>query len=104
MKCQGNFIFKTLTHRNAGVFKASEGAEINYPSAYILKVDEIMSNGDINERKFKIDDKKSSIINILKGLKPYQEIVIDFEITLYTSRVTLDVVEVEADTIEHEEY
>lgn len=104
MKCQGNFIFKTLTHRNAGVFKDSEGAEINYPSAYILKVDEIMNNGDINERKFKIDDKKNSIINILKGLKPYQEIVIDFEITLYTSRVTLEVVEVEADTIEREEY
>lgn len=95
MKCQGNFIFKTLTHRNAGVFKDSEGNEINYPSAYILKVDELMSNGDINERKFKIDDKETSIINSLKTLKAYQEIVIDFEVTLYTSRVTLDIVDIE---------
>lgn len=95
MKCQGSFIFKTLTHRNAGVFKDSEGNEINYPSAYILKVDELMSNGDINERKFKIDDKETSIINSLKTLKAYQEIVIDFEVTLYTSRVTLDIVDIE---------
>lgn len=95
MKCQGNFIFKTLTHRNAGVFKDSEGNEINYPSAYILKVDELMSNGDINERKFKIDDKETSIINGLKTLKAYQEIIINFEVTLYTSRVTLDIVDIE---------
>ncbi len=97
MKCQGNFIFKTLTHRNAGVFKNNEGVDIDYPSAYILKVDEIMSNGDINERKFKIDDKKTSVINVLKTLEPYQKIVIDFEISLYTSRVTLEVVDVEYD-------
>lgn len=95
MKCQGNFIFKTLTHRNAGVFKDSEGNEINYPSAYILKVDELMSNGDINERKFKIDDKETAIINGLKTLKAYQEIVINFEVTLYASRVTLDIVDIE---------
>lgn len=95
MKCQGNFIFKTLTHRNAGVFKDSEGNEINYPSAYILKVDELMSNGDINERKFKIDDKETAIINGLKTLKAYQEIVINFEVTLYSSRVTLDIVDIE---------
>lgn len=95
MKCQGNFIFKTLTHRKAGVFKDSEGNEINYPSAYILKVDELMSNGDINERKFKIDDKETAIINGLKTLKAYQEIVINFEVTLYASRVTLDIVDIE---------
>lgn len=95
MKCQGNFKFKTLTHRNAGVFKDSEGNEINYPSAYILKVDELMSNGDINERKFKIDDKETAIINGLKTLKAYQEIVINFEVTLYASRVTLDIVDIE---------
>ena len=74
MKCQGNFIFKTLTHRNA---------------------DELMSNGDINERKFKIDDKETAIINGLKTLKAYQEIVINFEVTLYASRVTLDIVDIE---------
>jgi hypothetical protein len=95
MKCQGSFIFKTLTHRNAGVFKDSEGNEINYPSAYILKVDELMSNGDINERKFKIDDKETAIINGLKTLKAYQEIVINFEVTLYASRVILDIVDIE---------
>ena len=37
MKCQGNFVFKTLTHRTAGVFKDSEGNDVQYPSAYILK-------------------------------------------------------------------
>ena len=54
MKCQGNFVFKTLTHRSGGTFKNADGTDVTYPSAYILKVDENLENGEINEHKFKI--------------------------------------------------
>lgn len=94
MKCQGNFVFKTLTHRQGGTFKNSEGNEVNYPSAYILKVDETLSNGEINEHKFKIDEKNTLLVNVLKDYKAYQELVLEFEVTLYTNRIGFEVVNV----------
>lgn len=94
MKCQGNFVFKTLTHRASGVFKDAEGNEVSYPAAYILKVDELSSSEDINERKFKIDEKNLALINDLKTFKPYQKIMLDFEVTLFTNRIGLEVVKV----------
>ena len=94
MKCQGNFVFKTLTHRQGGTFKNSEGNEVNYPSAYILKVDETLSNGEINEHKFKIDEKNTLLVNVLKDYKEYQELVLEFEVTLYTNRIGFEVVNV----------
>ena len=94
MRCQGNFVFKTLTHRQGGTFKNSEGNEVNYPSAYILKVDETLSNGEINEHKFKIDEKNTLLVNVLKDYKAYQELVLEFEVTLYTNRIGFEVVNV----------
>ena len=41
MKCKGSFVFKSISHRDAGVFKNDKGEDVKYPSAYILKVDEI---------------------------------------------------------------
>lgn len=94
MKCQGNFVFKTLTHRQGGTFKNSEGNDVNYPSAYILKVDETLPNGEINEHKFKIDEKNTLLVNVLKDYKAYQELVLEFEVTLYTNRIGFEVVNV----------
>lgn len=94
MKCQGNFVFKTLTHRQGGTFKNADGNDITYPSAYILKVDENLENGEINEHKFKIEENNTMLLNILKGLEAYQKIIIEFEVTLYTSRISLEVVNV----------
>ena len=97
MKCQGNFIFKTLTHRAAGTFKNTDGVDVNYPSAYVLKVDEVSENGDINERKFKIDEKNTILVNTLKSLESYQKIELIFEVTLFTSRVSLELVDISID-------
>lgn len=97
MKCNGNFVFKSLTFRNAGIFKNSEGVDVNFPSAYILKVDEILESGDINERKFKINDTNTMLVNALKRLQPYQKIILDFNLTLYTNRITLEVENVSID-------
>lgn len=94
MKCQGNFVFKTLTHREGGIFKNTDGNEVKYPSAYILKVDENLSNGEINEHKFKIAENNTMLLNILKDLQAYQKIVIEFDVTLFTNRIGLEVVNV----------
>lgn len=94
MKCQGNFVFKTLTHRQGGIFKNSEGVDVQYPSAYILKVDETLENGEINEHKFKIDEKNTILINTLKEYRAYQELILEFEVTLYANRVGFNVVNV----------
>lgn len=94
MKCQGDFVFKTLTHRDGGTFKNTDGNEVKYPSAYILKVDETMPNGDINEHKFKISENNTMLLNILKSFKAYQEITLEFEVTLYTNRISFEVVNV----------
>lgn len=91
MKCQGNFVFKTLTHRKGGTFKNAEGTDVNYPSAYILKVDEKTEDGEINEHKFKIDEKNTILIENLKNFEEYQRIIIEFNINLYTNRVGVEV-------------
>lgn len=91
MKCKGNFVFKTLTHRDGGSFKNADGNEVKYPSAYILKVDETLDNGEINEHKFKINENNTLLLNFLKDLDAYQKIVIEFDITLYTGRIGLEV-------------
>lgn len=97
MKCKGSFVFKSISHRDAGVFKNDKGEDVKYPSAYILKVDEINENGDPNERKFKIDDKKADLINTLKTFKVYDGIVLEFNITIFNSRIGMEIVSVEED-------
>ena len=93
MYCNGNFIFKTITHREGGTFKNAEGAEVKYPASYILKVDEQDENGEINERKFKISEDKAILANSRKDWKTYDETILKFKITLYASRISMEVVD-----------
>ena len=95
MKCRGNFVFKTLTHRAAGAFKNADGIYVNYPAAYILKVDETTESGEINEHKFKIDEKNKMLVEFLKTLESYQRVIIEFNVTLYSNRIGFEVVNVE---------
>lgn len=95
MKCKSTFVFKTLTLRKAGTFKNSDGVDVDYPAAYILKVDEILDSGDINEHKFKIDTNKTVLINTLKEFESYQKINLTFDIVLYQNRIGLEVVDVD---------
>lgn len=94
MKCKGNFVFKNLTHRQGGTFKDSNGNEINYPSAYILKVDELKDNGDADERKFKVSENQVTLINDLETLEQYQKIELEFDLTLYSNKMALVVSDV----------
>lgn len=101
MKCNGNFVFKSITHKNAGSFTNDEGKEISYKASYVLKVDELCQNNEINERKFKISEDKTVLINTLKSLEPYTKISLEFNVTLYTSSVSLELIDVSTDVEEY---
>ena len=99
MECKGLFVFKSLILRSAGTFKDAEGKDIEYPASYILKVDQIEENNDVNERKFKVNTKDKELINKLNQFKIYDNIVLIFKITLYTSKMSMVLVDV-SDNIE----
>lgn len=99
MECKGLFVFKSLILRPAGTFKDAEGKNIEYPASYILKVDQIEENDDVNERKFKVNTKDKELINKLNQFKIYDNIVLIFKITLYTSKMSMVLIDV-SDNIE----
>ena len=94
MECKGLFVFKSLILRPAGTFKDAEGKDIEYPASYILKVDQIEENDDVNERKFKVNTKDKELINKLNQFKIYDNIVLIFKITLYTSKMSMVLIDV----------
>ena len=99
MECKGLFVFKSLILRPAGTFKDAEGKDIEYPASYILKVDQIEENDDVNERKFKVNTKDKELINKLNQFKIYDNIVLIFKITLYKSKMSMVLIDV-SDNIE----
>ena len=84
MKCRGNFIYKAITKRDAGEFTNNNGELIKYNESYILKVDEITNEG-IYERTFRIAI-DSPIVKALENSKPYDDIVIEFDVRFYNNR------------------
>lgn len=87
MKCIGNFKIKSLTKKNGGEFTNDKGQVIKYKESFVLKVDEQTENG-IFERIFKVSA-DSPLISQLNGLKPYDDIVIEFDVALYSNRISL---------------
>lgn len=87
MKCVGNFKYKGITKKDGGSFTNANGQVIEYNPSYTLKVDEMTDNG-IMERVFKLPV-DSDMIPLLSELDLYQDIEIEFEVTIYSSRVVL---------------
>lgn len=96
MICEGKFVFKTLMFRPSNTFKDGD-KDIAYGDDYVLKVDELLDSGDITERKFKIAKTKKALIETLKSCSPYDEILLKFQVTLYASRTSLEVIDVATD-------
>lgn len=88
MKCKGIFIFKSISKKEGGNFKDSEGKEINYDASYSLKIDDL-SGPDITERKFKIGIKNKDLFNAFNELEPYTRVEITFDIQLYQNMARL---------------
>lgn len=89
MVCEGSFKFLELKKIEKGSFKNNEGEVINYDASYKLKVHEQTDRG-IQERIFKIPVQNTGLINQLQNVKPYTDIKIRFNITIYNARVVLD--------------
>lgn len=87
MKCQGNFVFKSIEHVDAGEFKNASGDIIKYPASYRLFVDEVQADGKINDIKFKIPETSADLINDLRLLKPYQNITLICNVSFYSNSV-----------------
>lgn len=82
MKAIGNFVYKGLDKRSAGKFTNDKGQEVSYKEAYTLKVDENV-DGNINERKLKVDVDNIGLVNGLKKLKLYEAFTLECEVVLY---------------------
>jgi len=94
MECKERFVFKTIEKRGAGAFKNEKGETVEYPEAYILKVDE-NKNGKINERKFRIGANRAYLADKLRELAPYGDVEVTFDVIVYANSVKLEVLDVE---------
>lgn len=84
MKCQGNFIFKSIEHVDKGSFTNASGQVVNYDGSYKLNVDEWV-DGKLNQLKLKVSEKSTDLLNRLRMLKPYQEIVVDCDVQFFNN-------------------
>lgn len=85
MEGKGNFKFKGLEQKQGGEFVNDKGDKIEYPASFALKVDEISKDG-ISERVFKLP-MDSNLIPQLSSLRPYDDIIMYFDIKFYASGV-----------------
>ena len=87
MKCQGKFKFRGLVKKDGGKFTNNQGQEISYNESYALKLDEETENG-VYERSFKVAI-DNPIVPALAQKKLYEDIVIECDVTIYNTRVSL---------------
>lgn len=84
MQAKGKFIFKSLVKKEGGKFINERGQEINYNASYELKVDE-NKDGVINERKLKISEDNSILVQKLMKKNPYEPVELLCDIDFYGS-------------------
>lgn len=82
MRCQGEFVFKSIERREGGAFTDDKGRDIKFDPAYVVKVDELL-NGKINERKLKFPIDNANLYNKLVKLDTYTKIKMVFDVTFY---------------------
>lgn len=85
MKSVGKFKFKGLVKKDGGKFVNAKGEEIVYKESFALKLDEETDKG-IYERTFKIAT-DSALIPKLLQYKPYQDIVLEFDVSFYGNSI-----------------
>ncbi|MBR0427420.1 MAG: hypothetical protein IJK18_04400 [Clostridia bacterium] len=79
----GNFTFKSFKEREAGSFtNIQTGEVIEYTASHILKFDEELEDGDIRERKAKVELDNHELIQKLLKVKSYQPITLKFKVNL----------------------
>lgn len=93
MKTAIECIYKGIKEIKPGSFVNIDGKTINYNGFYKIIFDQIIRNIP-KETELKID--KQIAINLMPNLKPYDRIVINLDITIYSNNnVTVKVVSIE---------
>ena len=80
MIASGNFYFKSFKERTGGKLVTAEGKIVDYTSAYILKFDEILEDGNVCERTTKVSVDNHQLIEKLSKFDIYQSITLRFAI------------------------
>ncbi len=93
MKCEGDFVFKTIEQKEGGTFVNDKGQEISYNPTFQIKVDEV-SGTKIEERTFKFSHDNRKLWDKFKVLDIYEKVVIVFEVEIYKTSVKLVPVDV----------
>lgn len=93
MKCEGNFVFKSIEQKEGGEFVNDRGQTIKFNPTFQIKVDEI-SGTKIEERTFKFPHDNRVLWDKFRVLKPYEDIIISFDVELYKTSVKLVPVDV----------
>ena len=102
MYCKGIVMYKGIEKREGGTFKNSQGQDINYDSAYVLKFDEIVNN-KMDERKLKFPTSNKVLYDKFSQLRPYTEIEITCDVVLMNNACRLVPIDMNADIEETEE-
>lgn len=93
MKCALQVKYKGIKEVPAGSFVNDKGETINYNSSYKLIFDQLVNN-NIRETSLKISGDLAK--NISPNFKPYDDIVINLDLTIYSSRnISIKVISVE---------
>lgn len=85
MKCKGRFVYKSLMKRDGGEFTNDKGEKIVYEPSYVIKCDD----DEGNERRLKFPVTNEKLANKLRELSPYTQVIIEFDVALYSSNARL---------------
>lgn len=93
MKTAIQCVYKGVREVKAGSFINSNGEKIEYKNSYKLVVDQLI-NGIPKETDLKVS--REIAINIMPNFKPYDKIVVNLDIIVYSNNnVAVTVVSVE---------
>lgn len=85
MIARSKFIFREFKYRKSGAFN-DKGKDVQFSEAYILKCDDVTEDGEVFDLEFTIPVEETELINILKGYKYMDEIVLDLYIYMIKSK------------------
>lgn len=80
MQCAGEFIYRGMSHTDAGTFVNDKGQAINYNGSFKIKLDENTDDG-VQERIVKIAE-DDIILQDFSNIEVYSKITIQFEVRL----------------------
>lgn len=88
MKCLGKFKFRGIERKDGGSFTDNNGRVVNFKESYAIKLDEILPEGSVIERLFKIPV-DSPLVPQLSKLEVYQDVTLEFDVLIYRNSTKL---------------